>query len=143
MITLGMKLSPTGPVYVINEFSASTKHHHRLADRGSEIVKVPARWMFNPGYMHSFSVTRRYFVLVEQPLTVSVKKMVGALLKNRTVMSALQWRDRGVVFHVVDKVTGKRTATKYVADSFFFLHTINAYEEDDQVVIDICAYKSP
>ena len=29
---------------------------------------------------------------------------------------------------------------KYVARAFFFLHTINAYEEADHVVVDICGY---
>ena len=29
---------------------------------------------------------------------------------------------------------------KYVARAFFFLHTINAYEEAEHVVVDICGY---
>ncbi len=33
------------------------------------------------------------------------------------------------------KVAGDVFPIKYTADSFFFLHTINAYEEKDQVCI--------
>jgi len=29
-----------------------------------------------------------------------------------------------------------------MADAFFFLHTINAYEDDNHVVVDICCYKN-
>ena len=29
-----------------------------------------------------------------------------------------------------------------MADAFFFLHTINAYEDDNHLVLDICCYKN-
>ena len=36
--------------------------------------------------------------------------------------------------------TGKRHPIKYNTSPFFYLHTINAYEEDGHIVIDICCY---
>ena len=36
--------------------------------------------------------------------------------------------------------TGKRHPIKYQTSPFFYLHTINAYEDDGHLVIDICCY---
>ena len=36
--------------------------------------------------------------------------------------------------------TGKRHPIKYQTSPFFYLHTINAYEEDGHLVVDICCY---
>ena len=41
-------------------------------------------------------------------MTVSVKKMVSALIRNRPVASTLQWQGTSnVVFHLIDKVNNK------------------------------------
>lgn len=40
----------------------------------------------------------------------------------------------------MERSSGKIVDTKYTADGFSFFHTINAYEEDGHVVIDVCCY---
>lgn len=45
------------------------------------------------------------------------------------------------LFHVVDKSTGRSLKTSFLAESFFFLHVINSFEDDDHIVIDIISYK--
>lgn len=30
--------------------------------------------------------------------------------------------------------------TQYVTEAFFFLHTVNAFEADNHLIIDICCY---
>ena len=100
--------------------------------------------MFHPSYMHSFSVTKNYYVLIEQPLTVSVGRVIKAILKGKSLSTALRWNgDREVVFHLINRHTKKEHTIKYVTKAFFFLHTINAYEERGEVVVDICSYDSP
>jgi carotenoid isomerooxygenase len=41
---------------------------------------------------------------------------------------------------LISRGTGKGTKVRYEADALFFLHTINAYEDGDFVVVDLCAY---
>ncbi|XP_063612171.1 beta,beta-carotene 15,15'-dioxygenase-like [Penaeus indicus] len=45
-----------------------------------------------------------------------------------------------VKFHVIRRSDGQLLETKYEADTFFFFHSINAYEEDGQIVIDLCCF---
>ena len=94
--------------------------------------------------MHSFSVTENFYVLIEQPLSVSVTAAASAMIKGRPMSSALRWDgNTDVKFHLIDKRTERKYPIKFVSKAFFFLHTINAYEEADHMVVDICCYDSP
>lgn len=52
---------------------------------------VAARWPLHPGYMHSFGATCAHFVLVEQPLSVSVPAMVRGQLSGEPLAASLRW----------------------------------------------------
>ena len=54
---------------------------------GEEIAKVQTRWRMSPGYMHSFSVTDNYYVLIEQPLCINIPKMARSLLSRLVKMA--------------------------------------------------------
>ena len=41
---------------------------------------------------------------------------------------------------VVDKKTGKRLPIAFYAPPFFTFHHVNAYEEDNLLIVDICCY---
>jgi len=44
-------------------------------------------------------------------------------------------------FYVIEKKTGKVTKTEFIsAESFFFLHIANCYEEGNEVIVDVCAF---
>ena len=59
-------------------------------------------------------------------------------------MDAMRWHgDCDTLFHVINRSSGEATKVVYTSESFFFLHTINAYEEADNIVIDIALYKNP
>ena len=143
MITLGLSLGILGPKYTVTKFLKSSKKP-ALTARSERQVSKSCSEIFHPSYMHSFSVTENYFVLIEQPLTVSVAAVVSALVKGRSLSSSLRWDGkRDVKFHLINKHTKKKYPIKYVSKAFFFLHTINAYEHRDHVVVDICCYDSP
>ena len=60
-----------------------------------------------------------------------------------TVLQSLLEKKSGYEFFEVKlstRETGKRHPIKYQTSPFFYLHTINAYEDDDHLVIDICCY---
>lgn len=65
-------------------------------DRAKIVGWVNARWLFNPCYMHSFAMTDHYWVVIEQPLVVSVTKIFRVLLRHDALIDALKWWDKEV-----------------------------------------------
>ena len=52
------------------------------------------------------------------------------VLRDAAVIDAMRWHgDCDTVFHVINRSSGEATKVVYTSESFFFLHTINAYEE--------------
>jgi beta,beta-carotene 9',10'-dioxygenase len=90
-----------------------------------------------PAYVHSFGLTENYVVFVEFSLVVNPLKLVA----GSTFAESLEWEaDRPTTFHLVDRRTGK-TAARHEGPPFFCFHHINAYEDGDEVVVDLCAYE--
>jgi len=90
-----------------------------------------------PAYMHSFGMTERFLILVEFPLVVSPLTM---LFRGQPFIRNYQWQpDRGVRFHVIEKDSGRviRTAR---SEAFVAFHHANAFEDGDDVVVDIVAH---
>ncbi|KXJ70865.1 hypothetical protein RP20_CCG022271 [Aedes albopictus] len=136
---LGCSVTKTGPTYTIICFP----HGENMFENARIVASVPARWKFHPGYMHTFGITENYFVVVEQPLSVSVPSMLVSQIRNEPMASSLKWFENQQTFiYLLDRDSGELKHT-YHAESFFYLHIINQYEKDDHVVLDICCYKDP
>jgi carotenoid isomerooxygenase len=60
-------------------------------ERAKVVGSVSARWGLHPSYMHTFGVTENYFVIVEQPLSVSVPALVRNTLQNEPMIASLRW----------------------------------------------------
>ncbi|CAH2239272.1 jg21899 [Pararge aegeria aegeria] len=62
-------------------------------------------------------------------------------LSNQPLASSLKWYPEHKT-HVVliSRRTGKEVK-RYYTDTLFFLHIINCFEEDRNLIVDICAYK--
>jgi beta,beta-carotene 9',10'-dioxygenase len=98
------------------------------------IARLPAR---RPAYMHSFAITERYLVLAEFPFVVIP---VAIPLSGRPFIDNYRWRPgRGTRFRVLDLGTGSSVGT-YQSESFFAFHHVNAYEQGNEIVLDVCAY---
>ena len=41
---------------------------------------------------------------------------------------------------MIDRKDGKVLDTKYISQPFVFFHTVNAFEDNNQIVVDICCY---
>lgn len=98
------------------------------------VATVPTK---RPGYMHSFAVTEHYAVLAVFPLVVNP---LALLLRGKPFIENYRWRPRlGTQFIVVNLHDGtvRDTAT---GEAVFAFHHINAYEDGDQIVVDLCAY---
>lgn len=91
---------------------------------------------------HSFGKTPNYILLIEQPLVIVTQKVLAAFLHKSCNRDFMEYRPEiRNRFFVIDKHTGKVVKTDYVSsDPFFFLHFINCYEEDNEIVVDLCAF---
>lgn len=93
--------------------------------------------------MHTFGITKNFFVIIEQPLSISVVRSLKVKFFNNPMASSFKWfGNENTVFYLLSRKTGELQYT-FHAEAFFFLHVINAFEIDDYVVVDICCYKDP
>ena len=52
--------------------------------------------MAEPNYMHSFAITDNYFIIIEQPLTVRLKKIIACFVSGKPLSTTLKWRQTQV-----------------------------------------------
>ena len=91
-----------------------------------------------PAYMHSFGLTENWFVLAEFPFVVNPLRLA---LSGRPYIENYRWKpELGTRFTLIDRKTG-RVLGPFEAEPWFAFHHVNAYEEDGDVVADICVYE--
>ena len=67
------------------------------AESGRIVGSIPHRQPLEPSYYHSFGITTNYFVFVQQPLLLQVKKMIQLKLMKKPVVDAIVTRpEQGV-----------------------------------------------
>jgi beta,beta-carotene 9',10'-dioxygenase len=92
-----------------------------------------------PSYAHSFSITNNYIVFCEFPFVVNP---LDLLFPTRGFINNFKWKpQRGCNFYVIDRKNGQVKGI-YRTDSFFSFHHVNAYEDNDTIIIDIITYPS-
>jgi carotenoid cleavage dioxygenase-like enzyme len=90
-----------------------------------------------PAYMHSFGLTERWLVLAEFPFVVNPLKLAFG---GRPYIENYQWKpELGTRFHLFDRRTGQH-AGPFEAEPRFGFHFVNAYDDGDEVVADICTF---
>jgi beta,beta-carotene 9',10'-dioxygenase len=108
----------------------------RIGDDGQQtiVAELPAE---RPAYMHSFGMSEDHLILTEFPLVVSP---IDLILSGKPFIQNYRWEpERGLVFHVLEKDTGRlvRTAT---ADATFAFHHVNAFADRDRLAVDVITY---
>jgi len=136
--SLGLAMGPMGPNYVVINYPPVPSS----VSKSRIVASLNCSSMAEPNYMHSFAITDNYFIIIEQPLTVRLKKIIACFVSGKPLSTTLKWRQTQTKIRLISRRTGKETSVAYMADAFFFLHTINAYEDDNHVVVDICCYKN-
>lgn len=98
VFSLGQTIGLKGPSYAIVRYPPSSEaEDSSSAKRGQIVSRVPCRSMKEPSYMHSFSLTESYYVLVEQPLVVSLKTVLAYMISGKPLVNALKWKDITVI----------------------------------------------
>ncbi|XP_063218959.1 carotenoid isomerooxygenase isoform X2 [Bacillus rossius redtenbacheri] len=142
---LGLSVTAMGPKYAIVKFpppkNSSSGERTSAFQQARIVATLPPRWLLHPAYMHTFGLTDSFFVVVEQPLSVSVPKLLRSRLGSTPMAGTLEWYpEHETLIHLIERDSGKHFKT-FSAEAFFYLHIINQYEKDGHVVLDICCYK--
>ena len=136
---LGLSIYKTGPAYNIIHFPSG----ENIFKNARIVAEIPSRWKLHPSYMHTFGITENYFIIVEQPFTLSVPKIFKTQFTKKPMLSCLKWFPESFSnFYLIDRKSGQ-LKYKFHAEAFFYFHIINQYEKEDHVVIDISCYRDP
>jgi beta,beta-carotene 9',10'-dioxygenase len=112
---------------------------YRIA-QGQKTRKEIARVLVDKAaYMHAFSITENYIILVENPLVASALDFV---LRDSGFIQHYVWDPSlGNTFIIINRKTGQVEQKLKLEEFFFSLHHVNAYEAEGEIVIDLIAYK--
>jgi carotenoid cleavage dioxygenase-like enzyme len=98
---------------------------------------IASRGVREPAYMHSFGLSERWLVLAEFPLVVNPLELA---FSGRPFIENYHWKpELGTRFHLFDRRTGAHRGP-FETEARFGFHHVNAYEEGDDVVADICTF---
>lgn len=90
-----------------------------------------------PFYLHSFSVTQSYFIMYQSPITINLEAMMtGGDFSEFFIPK----EGAPTQFIIINRQTGEETIIKY--DEFVCFHQANSYDEDDNIILDLCTYNS-
>ncbi|WP_306357933.1 MULTISPECIES: carotenoid oxygenase family protein [unclassified Nocardia] len=90
---------------------------------------------------HDFAITERYLVFALAPITVDPVPAALAMLGRGTVGDAADYRpERGMRIVLVPRDGGKQRVIE--CDPFVYIHVDNAYDDGDDVVLDVVRYDS-
>jgi len=86
--------------------------------------------------MHSFCLTENYIVLLKSPLRMNQFKLLLGCPFNNT----LAWkRNENSHFILIHRITG--TINTIEVDPFIFLHSTNAFEQENELILDLVCYE--
>ncbi|XP_076320434.1 carotenoid-cleaving dioxygenase, mitochondrial-like isoform X2 [Tachypleus tridentatus] len=112
--------------------------------KASVITSISSSWKTCFSYYHSFAITENYIILLEQPHLVNTLKLAASVVRGQALIDCMDWTPKEKTkFFVIEKSTGKVTKTTYKSEPFFVFHHVNAYEENEQIVLDLVAYEDP
>ena len=85
-------------------------------------------------------LTERWLVLAEFPFVVNPPRLA---FSGWPYIENYRWKpELGTRFHLFDRATGKSIGP-FETEARFGFHHVNAYEEDGEVVADICTFSDP
>lgn len=123
--------------YLIEYSLFSKLTAYRLPDGSRRREAIGGFRMRHPSYMHSFAMTENYLVFAAFPFVVDPLRI---LLAGKPFIENYRWEpDRGTIFHVMRGEDG-RLVGSFRADPFFAFHHVNAFEEGNDLLLDISCY---
>jgi beta,beta-carotene 9',10'-dioxygenase len=116
-------------------FALAPMHGAEQQRKPRVIASLPVK---HPAYMHSFGLTERWLVLAEFPFVVNP---ISLALAGRPYIENYRWKpELGTRFTLVDRRSGEALGG-FRSEACFAFHHVNAYDDGEDVVVDLCAYK--
>jgi beta,beta-carotene 9',10'-dioxygenase len=126
--------------YFAHYSRVSSYNAYRVVGDGARRQVFAKTTVREPGYIHSFGLTEKYFVLVEFPYVVNPLELI---FSGRPFIENFKWKpDRPARFMVFRRSDGG-LQSEVEADPFFAFHHVNAFEDGDRLQVDIVAYSDP
>lgn len=140
--SMGMK-----PEYVVYSIQPSVPQQAGEPLGRRLIARIPTQ---HPSPVHTLALTHKYIVMIQIPYPLNWDGMIKAegkwLLTGEyegNLNDYNQWQpERPTIIRLIDRVTGEQ-ADPFQTDPFFFFHTINAFEEGNDVFVDVVCYSEP
>jgi carotenoid cleavage dioxygenase-like enzyme len=127
----------SGEIININiEIGKKIQYHiHKVAPKSIQQQLIKTVISDKLYYMHSFCLTKNYVILLKSPLTCHTFKLMLGLPFNNT----LQWDKRAASsFVIIHRHTG--AISELETDPFICLHSVNAFELNNDIVMDLICY---
>ena len=104
--------------------------YHRVSADG-ELVQTEEIEVKGATMVHDFNVTRNHVIFMDLPLIWDLENFAGGL--------PIRWSDEyGARLGVMPRNGTNADVTWYDIDPCYVYHPMNAYEDGDRVVIDVC-----
>ncbi len=128
MVNVGLTLGPKSELWVLRH------------EADGRVRKVEGKLPFKRvPYVHDFGLTAKHAVVIAHPFDVSA---LSLLTSNRGFIEHFRWRpQQGTSLWVLDRERG--TWSEYQTDPLFCFHTVNAFEDGADLVLDFVAYDDP
>ncbi|KAI4875518.1 hypothetical protein NFI96_009699 [Prochilodus magdalenae] len=92
-----------------------------------------------PSYYHSFAMSENYVVFIEQSIKMDLLKIATSKLRGKNISDGIYWDpNQETVFHLINKRTGEVSPVKYHTKALSNFHQINAFEEGNFLMVDMC-----
>lgn len=128
-------------INLVTRFGAASCYCFRKMDLKSknlDSVDLSQLKVNQPSYIHSFGMSENYVVLVEYPLIVNP---INLLLWLKPYIENFKWKpNRGTRFHIFNRHTGA-LVNSYKTKAFFSFHHVNAFEKNNELIIDLIGYE--
>ncbi|XP_060036049.1 carotenoid-cleaving dioxygenase, mitochondrial isoform X2 [Erinaceus europaeus] len=136
---MGNSYGPHGSYYNVIRVPPEKVDHGETIHGAQVICSITSAERMKPSYYHSFGMTRNYIIFIEQPLKINLGKIITSKIRGKAFADAISWEPQyNTRFHVVDKHTGQILPGMYYSKSIVNFHQINAFEDQNCVVIDLC-----
>ncbi len=115
----------------------SSYRFFHLAPEGEKPEVIARSSVREPAYMHSFGLTERWLVLMEFPLVVNPLSLA---FSGRPYIENYRWKpELGTRIRLLSR-TGGADLGPFRTEARFGFHHVNAYEDGDEVIVDVCTY---
>ena len=91
-------------------------------------------------YVHDFFTTENYIVMCLHPAFIRIQSVLAG---TRSFIDSIKWHPEEGNLIVVYHKSGKEAPKYYDAQARWWLHSVNAWEDHDKIVMDFVGHSSP